>query len=231
MQTKINLLVFSLAAILSLSVVAMGEPTQAVAEKDHDDHEKKLKFKKYADFTADCVQTDNAPADVDWNCKASFWLDKNGENLKYKIHIDNMDLTGFQTPADTSDDVSALHLHDASLGDGINGPHVLNVWKAPIEDDDQMRVIPALGIIKGIYDDSDVTPHDAGVHHGESLPLTDNLGDLCNGKFYVMLHNGPGVLKGFAEPTSQGEKLCEKLDKKGFLDGDMSEPHDEPHHD
>jgi len=57
MKTKINLLVFSLAAILSLSVVAIGELPQAVAEKDHDDHEKKLKFKKKADFTADCVQT------------------------------------------------------------------------------------------------------------------------------------------------------------------------------
>jgi len=46
-----------------------------------------------------------------------------------------------------------------------------------------------------------------------------------------MVHNGPGVLKGFAEPTSQGEKLCEKLDKKGLLDGGMNAPHDEPHHD
>jgi hypothetical protein len=44
---KINLLVFSLAAILSLSVVAMGEFPQAVTDKDHDDdHEKKLDFKK-----------------------------------------------------------------------------------------------------------------------------------------------------------------------------------------
>ena len=231
MQTKRNLLVFSLAAILSLSVVAMGELPQAVADKDHDDdHEKKLKFKKKADFTAECGQTMNAPEGVDWDCKASFWLDKNGENLKYKIQIDNMDLTGFQTPADTSDDVSALHLHDAALGDGTTGPHVLNVWKAPIEDDAQMKVIPALGIIKGIYDDSDVTPHDAGVHHGESLPLTDNLGDLCNGKFYVMVHSGDGVLKGFAEPTNQGEKLCKKLDKKGLLDGGMSESHEDPHH-
>ena len=74
-----------------------------------------------------------------------------------------------------------------------------------------MRSIPALDIIKGIYDDGDVTPHNADVHHGKSLPLTDNLGDLCNGDFYVMVHNGPGVLKGFAEPTSQGEKICKKL--------------------
>lgn len=90
-----------------------------------------------------------------------------------------------------------------------------------------MKIIPAKGIIKGIYDDSDVTPHDAGVHHGASLPLTDKLGDLCNGDFYVMIHQGPGVLKGDVEPTSQGDKLCKKLDKKGLLDGGM---HEDPHH-
>lgn len=97
MQTKTNLLVFSLAAILALSVVAMGELPQAAADKDHDDEDKKLKFKKKADFTAECNTTMNAPVGVDWDCKASFWLDKNGENLKYKIQIDNMDLTGYQT--------------------------------------------------------------------------------------------------------------------------------------
>jgi len=214
MQTKTNLLVFSLAAILSLSVVAMGDLPQAIADKDHhdDDKKEKLHFKKKADFKADCVQTGNAPANVDWDCKASFWLDKKGENLKYKIRIDNMDLTGFQTPNVDTDNVTGVHLHDVALGDdGVNGPHVLNIRGAPIEDDAQMRSIPALGILKGIYDDGDVTPHDAGVHHGESLPLTDNLGDLCNGDFYVMIHNGPGVIKGFAEPTSQGEIICKKL--------------------
>lgn len=214
MQTKTNVLVFSLAAILSLSVVAMGEIPQATADKDDDhDDQKKLKFKKKPDFTANCVQTANAPEGVDWGCKALFWLDKKGENLKYKIQIQNMDLTGWQTVDHdgTLDDVTAVHLHDAALGDGVTGPHVLNVWKAPIEDDDQMRSIPALGIIKGIYDDSDVTPHDAGVHHGPSLTLTDKIGDLCNGDFYVMVHQGPGVLKGDAIPTKQGEKLCNKL--------------------
>ena len=222
MQTKTNLLVFSLAAILSLSVVAMVELPQAVADKDHEkDHEKKLKFKKKADFTADCTQV-NAGVGTDWDCKASFWLDKKGENLKYKIEIQNMDLTGWQTveydhdgdilPVSANDDVTAVHLHDTALGtNGMTGPHVLNVWKAPIEDDSQMKVIPELGIIKGIYDDGDVTPDSAGHVHGPSLTLTDKVGDLCNGDFYVMIHQGGGVLKGDAIPTKQGEKACKKL--------------------
>jgi hypothetical protein len=163
MQTKTSLLVFSLAAILSLSVVAMGELPQAVADKDNNDEQKKLKFKKKANFKAECVQTPNVPANVDWDCKASFWLDKNGENLKYKIQIENMDLTGYQTvPHDDSgfDNVTGIHLHDAGLGSGDgNGPHVLNMWKMPTEDDAQMNHIPALAIVKEIYHENDLNPH------------------------------------------------------------------------
>ena len=216
MQTKTNVLVFSLAAILSLSVVAMGEIPQAIADKD-DDHndQKKLKFKKKADFVADCGPTMNTPTGVDWDCKASFWLDKKGENLKYKIQIQNMDLTTWQTIDTAADDVGKVHLHTDDDG------HVLNVWKAPIEDDEQLKVIPSKGILKGIYDDSDVTSaEDAAAggigHHDVSKPLTENIDDLCNGNFFVMIHEDPslggkGVLKGYAEPTKQGEKLCNKL--------------------
>ncbi len=211
MQTKTNVLVFSLAAILSLSVVAMGELPQAIADKDHDDGDKKLKFKKKADFTADCAQV-NTGVGTDWGCEASFWLDKKGENLKYKIRINNMDLTGWQTIDDVTDNVGKVHLHTDADG------HVLNVWKAPVEDDAQMKAIPSKGILKGIYDDSDVTSDEdvaAGNigHHDTSKPLTANLDDLCNGSFFVMIHEaaGPGVLKGYLDTTKQGEKACNKL--------------------
>ena len=213
MQIKTNVLVFSLAAILSLSVVAMGEIPQAVADTDDHDDQKKLKFKKKADFTADCAQI-NTGVGTDWECEASFWLDKKGENLKYKIRIDNMDLTGWQTVGNTDDDVGKVHLHSAADGNA----HVLNVWKAPIEDDAQMKAYPSKGIIKGIYDDSDVTSDEdaraGGIgHHDTSKPLTANVDDLCNGDFFVMVHEaaGPGVLKGFLEPTKQGDKICNKL--------------------
>lgn len=211
MQTKTNLLVFSLAAILSLSVVAMGDIPQAIADKDDHDDQNKIKFKKKADFKADCTQV-NSGIGTDWDCKAVFWLDKKGENLKYKIQINNMDLTDWQTIDDASDNVGKVHLHTDDDG------HVLNVWKAPIEDDAQMKAIPAKGIIKGIYDDSDVTsPEDAAAgnigHHDVSKPLTSSLDDLCGGTFFVMIHeaSGPGVLKGYLDTTKHGEKACNKL--------------------
>ena len=213
MQTKTNLLVFSLAAILSLSVVAMGELPQAIADKKHDDEKKDLKFKKKADFTAECMHTTNTPVDVTWGCTASFWLDKKGENLKYEIQIDNMDLTGYQTIGDDTDDVVKAHLHT------VIDHHVLNVWKGPVEDDAQMKAYPSEGILTGIYDDDDITSQDdinaGGIgDHDTSKPLTENLDDLCNGDFFVMVHGGPsgkGVLMGTAEPTKQGEKICNKL--------------------
>jgi hypothetical protein len=218
MQTKTNLLVFSLAAILSLSIVAMGELPQAIADDDDDD-----KKKKKTHFKADCDQI-NAGINTDWDCKASFWLDKKGENLKYKIRIKNMDLTGWQTIDNAVDNVGKVHLHSEADANA----HVLNIWKAPIEDDSQMKAFPSKGVLTGNYDDGDVTPpiHVDPIgpigHHDTSKPLTANLDDLCNGDFFVMIHGpaGPGVLKGFVEPTSSGEKLCHKLLNGGNHDDD-----------
>lgn len=213
MKTKTNILVFSLAAILSLSIISMGTIPSVVADKDENKDQKDSDFKKKADFTADCAQV-NTGVGTDWECEASFWLDKKGENLRYKIQIKNMDLTGWQTVGDASDDVGKVHLHSAELGDA----HVLNVWKAPIEDDSQMRAYPSEGILMGNYDDSDITTDEEAAaggigHHDRSKPLTANLDDLCNGAFFVMIHEaaGPGVLKGFLESTSHGEKICKKL--------------------
>ena len=126
-----------------------------------------------------------------------------------------MDLTTWQTIDDATDNVGKIHLHTEDDG------HVLNVWKAPTEDDAQMKVYPSEGILKGIYNDGDVTSEAdiiAGgiLEHDTSKPLTENLYDLCGGHFFVMIHEDPdaggkGILKGIAEPTKQGEKACSKL--------------------
>ena len=94
-------------------------------------------------------------------------------------------LSGWQTVGDTADDVGKVHLHSTS----DDNAHVLNVWKAPIEDDAQMRAIPAEDILKGNYDDSDITTDDEDAagnieHHDRSKSLTANLDDLCNGDFF-----------------------------------------------
>jgi len=219
MQTKTNLLVFSLAAILALSVVAMGELPQAVAEKkDHDkDHEKKLKFKKKPDFVSDtCIVTSyatNLPVENynELNCKMQAWLDKKANGLKYEIQITGMEL--IDSNASTQDDLYQLHIHKNTLGTSENpkGPHVLDVYRAPQFGDADLVVLPVQGELRGIWDDGDHDP----------LTAEDNLERLCNSEIFaaghgdfidntVTGHHAPYV-KMLLEPTKQGEKACNKL--------------------
>jgi hypothetical protein len=205
MQIKTNVLVFSLAAILTISAVT-GVTLQEAEAVDN-----KWKFKKQPSFTA-TLDTVNP---TEGTATAKFWLDKDGDALKYRISIENMDISGGAT-SETSDDVTKLHLHE-----GTGGAHVLNVYKAPGEDDDDLVVKPTKGIIKGIWDDSDENQTYGG--HNNSETLTSQLKNLCDGNLFTMIHGNdgasqqPGVLKGFIESTSHGEKICEKLDKKGLL--------------
>ena len=206
MQTKVNMLVFSLATILAISAVT-GVTLQEAEAADN-----KWKFKKQPSFTATLGAVPSTPGDFEGIATAKFWLDKHGEALKYRISIENMDISGGAT-SETSDDVTKLHLHEAH-----HGAHVLNVYKAPGEDDNDLVVKPTKGIIKGIWDDGDENQTYGG--HNNSETLTSQLKNLCEGELFTMIHGdgGAGVLKGFIEPTSHGEKICEKLDKKGLLD-------------
>jgi|GEM_PF-3970385 len=210
MQTKANVLVFSLATILAISAVT-GVTLQEAEAADN-----KWKFKKQPSFTATLGAVTSTPGDFEGTATAKFWLDKHGEALKYRISIENMDISG-GTTSETSDDVTKLHLHEAH-----HGAHVLNVYKAPGQDDNDLVVKPTKGIIKGIWDDSDENQTYGG--HNNSETLTSQLKNLCEGELFTMIHGvgGVGVLKGDIEPTSNGEKICEKLDKKGLL-GDNEE--------
>jgi hypothetical protein len=203
MQTKTNLLVFSLSVILSLSVVAMGELPQAIADKDDHDDQKKLKFKQKIGFIANLVIVNPVAAPDGAAATAEFWLDKHGEALKYQISIENMDISGF---GDTNDDVTKLHFHESH-----HGAHVLNVYKAPGQDDNDLVVKPTEGIIQGIWDDGDENQSYGG--HNNSETFTSQLENLCSGELFVMIHGegGAGVLKGTIESNSHGEKICKKL--------------------
>ncbi|NND86021.1 MAG: CHRD domain-containing protein [Nitrosopumilus sp.] len=214
MKTKTNALVFSLVAIFAISTV-MG-----ITLQDADAADNKWKFKKEPSFTATLNTVPSTPAGFDGTATAKFWLDKNGESLKYRISIENMDISGGAT-SETSDDVTKLHLHE-----NHHGAHVLNVYKAPGEDDADLVVKPTKGFIKGIWDDGDENQSYGG--HDNSETLTSQLKNLCDGNLFTMIHGdgGVGVLRGDILPTSDGEKICEKLDKKGLLDSGMEEEHE-----
>jgi hypothetical protein len=211
MQTKTNVLVFSLAAILALSVVAMGEIPQAEADKDN----KKLKFKKKPDFVSEsCFVTSHATNNLPQasfdvlDCKMQAWLDKKANGLKYEIQITGMEW--INSNSNDLDDIDGSHIHKMTGGTAINpsGPHVLDAFGNPGFGDSDVVVKPVQGTIEGIWNDGD-HPDD----------LTDNLKSLCEGKIFSAVHGDyidfdthhAGYLKMVLEPTNQGEKACDKL--------------------
>ena len=137
---------------------------------------------------------------------ARFWLRESGRALEYEIVLDGLDVGGIQGDPVTEnggDDVTQLHLHVAPAGE--RGPHALNVFGAPAEDDADMTFDPASGTIRGLWDDGDVSTDPSIPEAGRSVPFTDALADLCAGRVYVNVHPPryePGELRGQVAPTA-----------------------------
>ena len=237
MNTKTStLLAVSIAAILTLSVVAVGEIPQALADKneykndyDHGDS-KKSKFHKKPSFVSEsCIITpfaeDFLPQESlnALDCKMTAWLDKKGNALKYRIEIAGMELidsnTDHHTPDGALDDIDGMHIHKMTNDDFLNpkGPHQLNVFGNPGFDDFDVVVRPAQGIVKGIWSDGD-----ENTSYGEpdnTHTLTENLELLCEGKVFSAVHgeiedrpdHKAPYVKMVLEPTKQGNKICDKL--------------------
>ncbi|MDH3779785.1 MAG: hypothetical protein OES15_02900 [Nitrosopumilus sp.] len=237
-----TLLVISIAAILSLSVVSVGEIPQALADKnekkDHDDKERKdkdrddksfKKFSKKPDFESkECIITPYASGTGSYtdvpdgtgltldafkalNCSFQAWFDKKEPSLVYKIVINGMEM--IDTDANTQDDLYQLHVHKNTHPEGTpenpKGPHVLDVYRAPVFGDADLIVLPVQGELRGIWDSGD---HD-------SFTAPDNLEHLCNSEIFAAGHGDdldrPGhhapYVKMLLEPTNNGEKICKKL--------------------
>lgn len=234
MQTKTNVLVFSLAAILSLSVVAIGEIPQAVADKKEKEDFKKNFQKKPQFQTADCrvsmpamistvetslgitVNPDGTLDGADCSVEASF--NKKADALEYRIKVTGMEVV--DTDGIPENDIGKMHFHNATSfmdgnPDNPMGPqHILNIFKKPAMDDDNLVVQPIQGIFSGIWDDSDAV--DRPGHHDDTLSISakDTQEALCQGETFLMVHGNtvglPGFIKASIQPTDAGEKFCEK---------------------
>lgn len=124
------------------------------------------------------------------------WLNRSRTRLTYWILLDGVVLKQDFNARTAPEDVTQIHFHIASPGS--NGPHGLNVFGPPSEDDLDLRVFYSLNLLNGVWDDSDATVANPGM--GDTRKLTDHIADLRNGDIYIQVHTNrfprPGELRG-----------------------------------
>lgn len=228
------MLVFSIAAILALSVVAIGEIPQAVADKKEKEDFKKNFSKKPQFESADCrvamptmipmvestlgitVNPDGTLDGADCSVEASF--NKKADALEYRIQVTGMEVV--DTDGNPNNDIGKMHFHQASFfimgsDDPMGGQHILNIFKKPAMDDEHLIIKPIQGIFSGIWDESDAVSRE-GDHHNDTFDISAEVTQetLCQGEAFLMVHGNiaglPGFIKASIQPTDNGEKFCEK---------------------
>ena len=65
-----------------------------------------------------------------------------------------------------------------------NGPHVLNIFGFPSQDDRQLNLLFGVNGLTGRWDDGDET----GAAPNQSKKLTDYITELNNEEIYVQMH-------------------------------------------
>ena len=103
--------------------------------------------------------------------------DANNPTLSYSLNFFNFDVAS---------ELQAVHFHFGAPGD--NGPHVLNVFGLPREDDADMMVTG--NTITGIWDDGDANNGpDGDRDNGDSIELSLMIDSLITGQLYVQVHS------------------------------------------
>ncbi|MCG8363734.1 MAG: PEP-CTERM sorting domain-containing protein [Pseudanabaenales cyanobacterium] len=135
---------------------------------------------------------------------ATFTLNDDQTALEYFIQLDGLTLKSDISERTQPQDVTKIHLHVAAPG--ANGPHVLNIFGLPSEDDGDLKINFATGALSGIWNDSDVVDLNGNglADPNETKPLTAFLDELFAGQLYVQVHTVefdtptgfPGELRG-----------------------------------
>lgn len=122
---------------------------------------------------------------------ATFVLDSSEQNLAYTIAIFGLDLK--PNPADRTgfSDIDKIHVHNAFPGG--TGPHVLNIFGLPSEDDAELTVDFDNETISGVYNDADAIDPATGELFDQNSPFTTKLlsnfvDDLRSGQLYLAVH-------------------------------------------
>lgn len=129
---------------------------------------------------------------------ASLALNDAQTQLEIDIQLFGLDLDGNQT-ADPDDDVVALHIHNAPVGE--NGPVVFGFINPNSDLDNDLAIDPVAGTVFSVWD----------LNEGNSTTLADQLPNLFSGALYLNAHtpvNPGGEVRGqifrVPEPSTLG---------------------------
>lgn len=134
----------------------------------------------------------------------SFSLNDDLTELSYQLESDGVNLKSNIDRRNAPDDVNKIHIHVGPRGE--NGPHVLNIFGLPSEDDADARVNYGQNVISGIWDDGDVSDLNGNgmADPNDSKPLSAFIDALMAENLYVQVHTNrfdsadgfPGELRG-----------------------------------
>lgn len=123
---------------------------------------------------------------------ASFSLNDAGTHLHYAIQLHGLDLEPIAANRTDPNDVIGMHIH-LTVPD-VTGPHILNIFGLPSEDDADLVVDYQHESLSGVFDMSDASRDpDTGDLLPQFFPLTtklisDWLDELAAGELYLAVH-------------------------------------------
>ncbi len=137
------------------------------------------------------AQVVNNPTSTTATGIALFELSDDQTRLSYTLELDGLDLDPDMGSRTDPNDVNKIHLHDAPTGS--TGPHVLNIFGLPREDDSQLIVDDAMESLSGEWDDDDAINPDTNMLFDQGMPGTTKLlssfvDELLAGELYIAVH-------------------------------------------
>lgn len=184
-----------------------------------------------ATFTAELegaqVVSPNFPTGVPSSASgfATFELNEDQTALEYVIQLEGVTLKEDIGDRTEGNDVTKIHIHTGAFG--TNGPHALNIFGLPSEDDDDLVVDFEAGVLMGTWDDSDAFDDLGNLFNpgaeGTTKTLASSLAALMSGNLYLQVHTNnfdgleirgqitsvpePGAVLGLAAVAGLGIRL------------------------
>ena len=200
MKRNNTVLGLSIAAILTISVIAISAMPTAMAKPDANGQ---------PDLVAKLTSFDGSSSDA--KGKAMFWFDddSNPTSIRYQIVLNKIDVNN-NSGKGLDELLTKVHIHFAPNGEHKT-MHLYNIL-GPADDLDDGKI--AGNTLSGVWDAADISPHwmmPDHVHHS-SKPLTAMnpngntiLENLCTGNTDVNIHTdvgASGAIRGIIEANS-----------------------------